>query len=135
LRRARLNVDLSGLRVLVVDDHVDTLDMMRVALELCGAAVMVSNSAREGLQAIEQYGPDIVLSDLAMPEEDGFWLLGQVRSLQGQARGELPVIAVTAHARRYGYEEILRAGFDGLIRKPVDPVSLCDDVRGFVRRS
>jgi len=47
-------VDLSGLRVLVVDDHVDTLDMMRVALELCGAAVMVSNSAREGLQAIEE---------------------------------------------------------------------------------
>jgi len=128
-------VDLSGLRVLVVDDHVDTLDMMRVALELCGAAVMVSNSAREGLQAIEEYGPDLVLSDLAMPEEDGFWLLGQVRSMQGQARGELPVIAVTAHARRYGYEEILRAGFDGLIRKPVDPVSLCDDLRGFVRRS
>lgn len=128
-------MDLSGLRVLVVDDHVDTLDMMRVALELCGAAVMVSSSARGGLQAIEQYGPDIVLSDLAMPEEDGFWLLGQVRSMQGQARGELPVIAVTAHARRYGYEEILRAGFDGVIRKPVDPVSLCDDVRGFVRRS
>jgi len=135
LRSACLSVDLSGLRVLVVDDHVDTLDMMRVALELCGAAVVVSNSARERLQAIEQYGPDIVLSDLAMPEEDGFWLLGQVRSMQGQARGELPVIAVTAHARRYGYEEILRAGFDGLIRKPVDPVSLCDDVRGFVRRS
>ena len=128
-------MDLSGLRVLVVDDHVDTLDMMRVALELCGAAVMVSNSAREGLQAIEESGPDLVLSDLAMPEEDGFWLLGQVRSMQGQARGELPVIAVTAHARRYGYEEILRAGFDGLIRKPVDPVSLCDDLRGFFRRS
>ena len=108
--------------------------MMRVALELCGAAVMVSNSAREGLQAVVRYGPDIVLSDLAMPEEDGFWLLDQVRSLRPQAGEGLPVIAVTAHARRYGYEEILRAGFNGLIRKPVDPVSLCDDVRGFVDR-
>ena len=127
-------MDLSGLRVLVVDDHIDTLDMMRVALEFCGAAVMVSNSAREGLQAVVRYGPDIVLSDLAMPEEDGFWLLDQVRSLRPQAGEGLPVIAVTAHARRYGYEEILRAGFDGLIRKPVDPVSLCDDVRGFVDR-
>ncbi len=134
LRSACLSVDLSGLRVLVVDDHVDTLDMMRVALEMCGAAVVVSNSAREGLQAVVRYGPDIVLSDLAMPQEDGFWLVDQVRSLQGGATGELPVIAVTAHARRYGYDEILRAGFDGLIRKPVDPVSLCDDVRGFVGR-
>ena len=127
------DVDLSGLRVLVVDDHVDTLDMMRVALELCGAAVVVSSSAREGLQALVDYGPDIVLSDLAMPEEDGFWLVDQVRSI-GHER-PVPVIAVTAHARRYSYDEILRAGFDGLIRKPIDPVSLCDDVSSFVQRS
>jgi len=119
----------------VVDDHVDTLDMMRVALELCGAAVVVKSSAREGLQALVDYGSDIVLSDLAMPEEDGFWLVDQVRSLPHERPRPVPVIAVTAHARRYGYEEILRAGFDGLIRKPIDPISLCDDVSSFVPRS
>ena len=69
-----------------------------------------------------------------MPENDGFWLVDQVRSLRRPAAGEVPVIAMTAHDRRYGYEEILRAGFDGLIRKPVDPVSLCDELRGFLRR-
>jgi len=79
-------VDLTGLRVLVVDDHVDTLDMMRVALELCGAAVVVSTSAREGLEASVRHGPDIVLSDLAMPENDGYWLVDQVRSLRRPAR-------------------------------------------------
>src|SRR5437867_8510602 len=98
--------------------------MMRVALELCGAAVMVSNTAREGLQGVVRYGPDIVLSDLAMPEEDGFWLLDQVRSLRAQAGEGLPDIAVTAHARRYGYEENLRPRFNVLISKPVHPVAV-----------
>src|SRR5437879_12945842 len=99
--------------------------MMRVALELCGAAVMVSNTAREGLQAVVRYGPDIVLSDLAMPEEDGFWLLDQVRSLRPQAGEGLHVIAVTDHARRSGYEVILHAGHNWHIRQKTPPAKLC----------
>ena len=124
------------LRLLVVDDDPHTRMLLRDALELRGADVCVSASAREAVQALATFRPHVLISDIGMPVEDGYELIGRVRS--GEAPGRrTPAIACTGHAASKDRGRALGAGFDALVGKPVDLGALCEaiahltDVRGF----
>jgi len=119
---------LTGLRVLVVEDEDDSRAFFEVALRQCGAVVESAATAQAGLDAFRHAAPDVLVSDLAMPERDGYWLIAQVRALQ--PRRVVPAIAVTGK----GYEpaRALTGGFHEYLTKPVDPDRLCDVVERLV---
>lgn len=113
---------LIDMRVLVVDDEPDTLNLTSLILEQNGAVVQTATSARSALEQLPQFQPNILLSDITMPEQDGYGLLRQVRSVQPE--GQIPAIALTAHASQSGCEESLGAGFQKHLTKPVEPEQL-----------
>ncbi|MBR8058006.1 hybrid sensor histidine kinase/response regulator [Burkholderia dolosa] len=120
-------VALDGRRVLVVDDDPTSLASLAAALETLGAQVATAQSGRDALAAMERERPDVVLSDLAMPDGDGFWLLDRIRHLpDGGAR--LPVVAVTAHAGSADRSRVMAAGFDAYLCKPVDMPTLASTI-------
>ncbi|MGH7823236.1 MAG: ATP-binding response regulator, partial [Candidatus Binatia bacterium] len=109
---------LRGVRALIVDDEVDARDLLSVILEGEGAAVAVAGSVREAIETVQHFAPDVVLTDLAMPDEDGFVLLRQLGSRQGLKR--VPVLALTALAGADTRQRVLEAGFDLHLTKPID---------------
>ncbi|RQS76855.1 response regulator [Burkholderia sp. Bp8963] len=112
-------VALDGQRVLVVDDDATSRASLAAALETLGAQVATAVSGRDALDAVERRAPTVVLSDLAMPDGDGFWLLEHLRHRHARG-GRLPVVAVTAHAGKADRNRVMAAGFDGYLCKPVD---------------
>jgi two-component system, chemotaxis family, CheB/CheR fusion protein len=116
-------VSLTGLSVLVVDDDLDILDLMRCILENVGAAVTVVNSAQGAIAALTaspgKY--DVLLADIGMPDEDGFALIHQVRALDPELGGQIPAAAITAYANDQERQLALNAGFQRHLAKPVDP--------------
>ncbi|WP_175942270.1 hybrid sensor histidine kinase/response regulator [Burkholderia pyrrocinia] len=116
-------VVLDGRRVLVVDDDATSRASLAAALETLGAQVSTAQSGHDALDAVERHPPSVVLSDLAMPDGDGFWLLDHIRHLPGGG-GRLPVVAVTAHAGTADRRRVLAAGFDAYLCKPVDMPTL-----------
>ncbi|WP_423763003.1 ATP-binding protein [Burkholderia sp. NLJ2] len=116
-------IALDGRRVLVVDDDATSRASLAAALETMGAQVSTAQSGHDALDAVERHPPSVVLSDLAMPDGDGFWLLDHIRHLPGGA-GHLPVVAVTAHAGEADRHRVLAAGFDAYLCKPVDMPTL-----------
>ncbi|MGR3907449.1 ATP-binding protein [Burkholderia sp. SR8] len=122
-RGASTAVALDGQRVLLVDDDATSLASLAAALETLGAQVSTARSGRDALGAIAQQHPSVVLSDLAMPDGDGFWLVDHIRHLP-DAGGHLPVIAVTAHASSTDRGRAMAAGFDAYLCKPVDMPTL-----------
>jgi PAS domain S-box-containing protein len=117
-------VRLTGTRVLVVDDRMDERQLFEFVLEHAGAEVRTAATASEACQIFDDWRPDVLLSDIAMPDEDGYALLKRLRSQQS----DLPAIAVTAHARQEDRERALSAGFNLYVAKPVDPVRLTEAV-------
>ena len=115
---------LRGLAVLIVDDSPDTLRMLTVLLQEAGARVHTADSARTALSLIAQHRPDVLVSDLAMPGEDGFSLIAKVRALPPELGGEIPAIALTAHVRLADRARALSAGFQMFIAKPLEPQEL-----------
>ena len=126
---------LVGVHVLVVDDDDDARQLIRTILEYCGALVTVAASAREALGVLERVVPDALVSDISMPHEDGYWLIGQVRALDPARGGALPAIALTAHGQTHGPDRTLSAGFQVHLRKPIDPWELCRTVVSLVRKA
>ncbi|HKP10967.1 MAG TPA: ATP-binding protein, partial [Blastocatellia bacterium] len=124
---------LRGLRLLLVEDEADAREVMRLILEECGATVILAASAAEGLRALEQQQPDVLLSDIEMQEEDGYSLIGKVRSMAA-AHGNIPAIALTAHARAEDRLRALAAGYDAHVAKPVEIVELATVIASTVRR-
>jgi PAS domain S-box-containing protein len=119
-------VSLAGVTVLAVDDEADGLSMVRQLLEEHDARVLTASSAREALRVIGEVQPDILLSDIGMPEMDGYELIHHVRSaMRGAA---LPAVAVTAFARAEDQLRALRAGYQAHIAKPLEPDELLDIV-------
>jgi len=110
---------LDGVRVLVVDDNADAVEMMGFALRKFGAEVRGASSAEEGLAEVVAWRPDVLVSDLAMPGYDGFWLIENVRSLAPERGGRLPAVALTALADRDDRTRALLAGFQQHLPKPV----------------
>ncbi|MEH2256294.1 hybrid sensor histidine kinase/response regulator [Nostoc sp.] len=116
---------LMGLQVLVVDDNDDTRDFFSFVLEQFGAIVTAVASGYEALQALTQSKPDILLSDIGMPEMNGYMLMQQVRNLEAKIGGKkMPAIALTAYAGEINQQYALRAGFQQHIVKPVAPEEL-----------
>jgi CheY-like chemotaxis protein len=119
-------MELEGTTVLVVEDDDDTRDVMRAMLEMCGARVVVAESAKRGLEAFLSARPDAIVSDIAMPGEDGYWLVREVaRTLNVR---DVPAVAVTAFAGQHPRARALEAGFRAHLSKPVDPEVLCRTV-------
>jgi signal transduction histidine kinase len=117
-------LDLAGVRVLVVDDEPDARDLLKHMLASCAAEVLIAGSADEGLRLLEAHQPHVLVSDIGMPEVDGYEFLRQVRRLERRRGGRIPAIAVTAFARSEDRTRALRAGFLVHIAKPVDPAEL-----------
>src|SRR5262249_52973976 len=115
---------LEGVRVLLVEDDPDTLDILKFIFDECGAEVITATSASEGLEALERWQPDTLISDIAMPNEDGYELIRQVRSREPERGGKIPAVAVTAYAAAEDRVRALNAGFHMHVAKPIDPDEL-----------
>jgi signal transduction histidine kinase/CheY-like chemotaxis protein len=109
---------LEGVRVLVVEDDPNTLEMLTEALETGGAQVTAVSSARRALDSLDAARPDVIVSDIAMPGEDGLWLMRRLRTLPGRT-GRTPAIALTALARMEDRTRALTAGFQMHLAKPI----------------
>jgi CheY-like chemotaxis protein len=117
-------LELKGLQVLVVDDDEDARALMSTVLEDCGAKVQVVGSAAEALEALEAQNPDVLVSDIEMPREDGYWLIRQLRAREQQSGRRIPAVALTAHARAKDRMRALAEGFQIHLPKPVEPAEL-----------
>ena len=113
-------VPLGGLRVLVVDDEPDTCDALEAILEEAGAEVRACRSAAEALAELDDWWPDVLLSDIAMPGEDGYSLLRSVRAQEARHGRVIAAVALTAYARAEDRRKALSAGFQMHVPKPVD---------------
>ncbi|MBY0243427.1 MAG: response regulator [Burkholderiaceae bacterium] len=120
--------DLDGLRVLVVDDEPDARDLIKRILNDCNATVSTANNAQEALTLVESTRPQLLVSDLGMPDIDGFELLAQVRALGPDRGGNVPAIALTAFARSEDRLKALESGFRNHVSKPVEPAELINAI-------
>ena len=118
------DMHLDGLTVLSVDDDQETLYLVRTILEDAGAVVTTAPSAREGFETLQRERPAVLLSDISMPEHDGFWLIAQLRALSQSRGGKTPAAALTSLTRAEDRTRILRSGFQHHIPKPVEPEKL-----------
>jgi CheY-like chemotaxis protein len=119
---------LNGLRVLVVDDDEDTMELFAAVLAACGADVSTAPRALEALSRLANRPADVVLSDIAMPGGDGYWLVREIRQLADALVRGVPVVAVTAFGHEHSRARTLSAGFADHLQKPVDPEVLCRTV-------
>jgi len=117
---------LDGLRILIVDDDADIRDLLTYTLEVCGAEVIAAASADEAISALTESSTpmDILISDIGMPDEDGYALLRRVRALEPENGGGIPAIALTAYARTQDRRAALLAGFQSHVAKPVEAAEL-----------
>ncbi len=125
---------LAGVRVLVLDDEADTRDLLVTTLEHCGAFVTAAASVAEALAALDRSMPDVLVSDIGVPGEDGYSLIRKVRAREAERGGHLPAAALTAYARTEDRLRALAAGFQTHIAKPVDPSELVARVAALVGR-
>ena len=116
--------ELAGLRVLLVDDQPDILELLHDVLTPCGALVQMCASAPEALETLRRWSPDVLVSDIAMPDRDGYWLIQQVRALSPEEGGATPAVALTAYVRIEDRIRVTAAGFQQYVPKPVEPVEL-----------
>ncbi|WP_414755726.1 PAS domain S-box protein [Anabaena sp. CCY 9910] len=123
---------LSGVRVLIVDDEPDIRDLVTFILEDYDVEVIAVSSAQEALEALSQSLPDIIVSDIGMPDVDGYMLMRQLRQRSPQEGGNLPAIALTAYAGEMNQQQALAAGFQLHISKPVDPDALIEAIGNLV---
>ncbi|MBI2203710.1 MAG: PAS domain S-box protein [Candidatus Rokubacteria bacterium] len=125
---------LDGVRVVVVDDRADERELFRTILANRGADVRVAADVPEALAALAEFDAHVLVSDIAMPGEDGYVLLERVRRLAGPV-GQVPAVAVTAHARMEDHDRAVRAGFDQYVPKPIEPRRLVDVVARLAREA
>jgi PAS domain S-box-containing protein len=126
---------LQGIKVLVVDDEPDTRELIEEVLKECGSEVITSRSATEALEALAQHKPDILISDLGMPDEDGYSLIAKIRALPPEQGGRIPAAALTAYARAEDRMRVLRSGFQFHLPKPVDSAELVTVVASLAGRA
>jgi CheY-like chemotaxis protein len=111
-------VDLTGVRVLVVEDHLDTLELLEFWLDRCGATVTTARNGLQGIELLERLSPpDVIVCDLHMPRMDGCAFLQHIRAMEGL--GHVPVIALTGSASNDAMLRTLAAGFKAHLVKPV----------------
>ena len=122
--------ELEGVCILVVDDDVDNLDLLKYILAVAGADVVPSTSARDAIAALraapERY--DVLLADIGMPDEDGIDLIRQVRALDATAGGQIPAAAITAYVSEQEQQLAIDAGFQQYLAKPINPAQIVSTV-------
>jgi CheY-like chemotaxis protein len=133
-RVAFVHPDLSGISVLVVDDQPDSRALLERVLAECKARVLVASTADAALLAVQAEKPNVLVSDIGMPEMDGYELLQRIRALGEAKGGKLPAIALTAFARPEDRTRARRAGFQIHLSKPVEPSELIATIAGIVGR-
>jgi signal transduction histidine kinase len=119
---------LSGLRILVVDDDPDALELLATVLRRCGAAVVCAHSAVAAFDQVQSVRPDVIVSDVGMPGQDGHELMRRVRALPDDCGGRTPSVALTAFARAVDRTLAVAAGFSTYLPKPVEPAALVRSV-------
>jgi CheY-like chemotaxis protein len=129
---ADITPNLQGLRVVVVDDDADTLELLTFMLEQYGVEVQAVSSAWEALEAIAQTKPDLLLSDIGMPDVDGYMLIKQIREKEVSSNTKLPAIALTAFAGETNSQKIISAGFQRHLTKPVEPTELAKVIANLI---
>jgi PAS domain S-box-containing protein len=126
---------LGGVKVLVVDDEADARAVVKRLLEDCAATVTAVATADEAVRAVEAERPDVLVSDIGMPGEDGYSLIRRVRALGPERGGGVPAVALTAYARAEDRVRAVRAGFQTHVVKPVEPAELITMVASLAGRS
>src|SRR5260370_33280832 len=126
---------LKGCLILIVEDYKDTRDAIRLFLDLCGARVLTAATGRDGLDLVSRYHPKVIVSDLSMPQMDGYDLLGHVRELTPEDAAPVlapedaaPVIALTARSDAEERQKALKARFACFLTKPVNPEQLVSQI-------
>jgi PAS domain S-box-containing protein len=127
------NPDLSGLRVLVVDDDADTLEIVNLMLSQYGAEVRTSDSSAGAFETLLEWKPSVIVSDIGMPLEDGYTFIGRIRDLSPEQGGNIPAAALTAYVSERDKLQALAAGFQSHIPKPVEPVYLAETIAALVK--
>ncbi|MCU0684139.1 MAG: ATP-binding protein [Polyangiaceae bacterium] len=125
--------ELVGLRILAIDDDPDARELVRAILEGQGARVETADSAPEAFEAFVRSPPDLLISDIGMPGEDGYSLIRRVRALPAEEGGRVPAIALTAFTRAVDRARALTAGFRAHVTKPIDPAELTNLIASLVR--
>lgn len=128
-------LDLSNIKILVVDDEADSLDFIAFVLKMYGAEVTKVASAWEALQIIVKSQPDVLVSDIGMPNMDGYELLRKLRTLPPETGGQVPAIALSAFAAEYDQQQAIACGFQMHISKPVEPETLATSVAQLVKNN
>jgi len=126
--------DLSGLRILLVDDDQDARDATHIFLQARGAKVNAAGSVQGAIRSFETEPPSVIVSDLGMPEEDGYSLANEIRQRDARSGTRTPMIALTGYASPGDLREALQRGFDAHLAKPVDPESLAVQIAALVVR-
>ena len=129
------NPALTGIRVLIAEDEPDSRELLRAILAGCGASVTACANAKDCLAELQKLKPDVLVSDLGMPEEDGYWLIERVRELAPEDGGRIPAMALTAYARVEDRVKALSAGFQTHVPKPVEPSELVAAVASLAQSS
>ncbi|MCT7997519.1 hybrid sensor histidine kinase/response regulator [Laspinema olomoucense] len=123
---------LAGIALVVVDDDRDTLEFLEFVLQEYGANVRAVSSAQQAIAAIEKCIPDLLLSDIGMPQMDGYMLIRELRQWEAQRGGSIPAIALTAYAGETNRQQILEAGFQQHLAKPIQPAELVQAIAFWV---
>lgn len=122
---------VNGLRILIVDDEIDTLELLTAALKQKGVEVKAKTRVSDALETIKEWKPDIIVSDIAMPEEDGYSLIKKLRDLPPEEGGAIPAIALTAYVGVKERTRVLENGFQMYVPKPVEPSELLSAIANF----
>ena len=126
---------LDGIRILVVDDDRDTLEMLRFILEQQGAEVTTVARVVEAVDSLQKAAPDVILTDIGMPDFNGYALIALVRANDKKTGQTTPAIALTAYTSPADEETALAAGFQRYMSKPFDPGDLIDAIRSLAKPS
>ena len=130
---AIVTMPLDGLRILVVEDEPDSLEVLTMLLTVHGATVTAAASAREALDLLTEARPDILVSDIGMPGEDGYALIRKIRAMSVERGGHIPAIALTGFATPIARAAAFAAGFQAHLAKPVEPDKLVSMIKSLVR--
>jgi CheY-like chemotaxis protein len=127
-------LSLEGVKVLVIDDEPETLLLLSTVLTQCAAYVKTASSAEEGFGEVKKWRPDVIVSDIGMPEEDGYSFMKRLRAWMREAGAWIPAVALTAYARSEDRMKALAAGYQIHVPKPVEPAELVAVIASLVER-
>ncbi|BAU66963.1 PAS/PAC sensor hybrid histidine kinase [Stanieria sp. NIES-3757] len=129
------SLQLQGINILAVDDDVDNLELVQFILEQAGATVMTTSHATEALEQLHQSNPHLIITDIAMPQVDGYTLMKQIRELTSKQGRQIPAIALTAYAGEINQQKAIAVGFQIHLAKPVDPQTLVQAISELLSRT